>query len=163
MFLRKEKRTMPQARASITIRGDADQIFAITNDIARWPELFKEYSHARVLSLQRDGRFAKLEFELTNEEGQTWRSWRILDFQERVAIAQRGTPKFPFLYMHLTWLYEPVEGGVQMTWIQDFEMDPKAPVTNEQALARMVSHMQENQKHFKQVLESQAEIAPDLV
>ncbi len=50
-----------------------------------------------------------------------------------------------------------------MTWIQDFEMDPKAPVTNEQALARMVSHMQENQKHFKQVLESQAEIAPDLV
>ncbi len=154
---------MPQARASIIIRGDADQIFAITNDIARWPELFKEYSHARVLSLQRDGRFAKLEFELTNEEGQTWRSWRILDFQERVAIAQRGTPKFPFLYMHLTWLYEPVEGGVQMTWIQDFEMDPKAPVTNEQALARMVSHMQENQKHFKQVLESQAEIAPDLV
>ncbi len=154
---------MPQARASIIIRGDADQIFAITNDIARWPELFKEYSHARVLSLQRDGRFAKLEFELTNEEGQTWRSWRILDFQERVAIAQRGTPKFPFLYMHLTWLYEPVEGGVQMTWIQDFEMDPKAPVTNEQALARMVSHMQENQNHFKQVLESQAEIAPDLV
>jgi len=163
MFLRKEKRTMPQARASIIIRGDADQIFAITNDIARWPELFKEYSHARVLSLQRDGRFAKLEFELTNEEGQTWRSWRILDFQERVAIAQRGTPKFPFLYMHLTWLYEPVEGGVQMTWIQDFEMDPKAPVTNEQALARMVSHMQENQNHFKQVLESQAEMAPDLV
>lgn len=154
---------MPQARASITIHGDADQIFAITNDITRWPQLFKEYSHARVLSLQRDGRFAKLEFELTNEEGQTWRSWRILDFQERVAIAQRGTPKFPFLYMHLTWLYEPVEGGVQMTWIQDFEMDPNAPVTNEQALARMVSHMQENQKHFKQVLESQAMTASDVV
>ena len=154
---------MPQARASIMIGGDADQIFAITNDIARWPELFKEYSHARVLSSQRDGRFAKLEFELTNEEGQTWRSWRILDFQERVAIAQRGTPKFPFLYMHLTWLYESVEGGVQMTWIQDFEMDPHAPVTNEQALARMVSHMQENQKHFKHVLENQAQLAPDVV
>ena len=65
--------------------------------------------------------------------------------------------------MHLTWLYEPVEGGVQMTWIQDFEMDPNAPVTNEQALARMVSHMQENQKHFKQVLESQAMTASDVV
>ncbi len=152
---------MPQAKASITIHGDADRIFAITNDIARWPELFKEYRHARVLSLQRDGRFAKLEFELTNEEGQTWQSWRILDFQERVALAQRGTPKFPFLYMHLTWLYELVENGVIMTWIQDFEMDANAPVTNEQALARMVSHMQNNQEHFKQVLESQEYIAVD--
>lgn len=152
---------MPQARASITIRGNADQIFATTNDIARWPELFKEYSHARVLSLQRDGRFAKLEFELTNEEGQTWQSWRILDFQERVAIAQRGTPKFPFLYMHLTWSYEPVEDGVLMTWIQDFEMDPKAPVTNDQALARMVNHMQANQEHFKSVLEGQAQMVAD--
>lgn len=152
---------MPQASASITIRGNADQIFAITNDIARWPQLFKEYSHARILSSHRDGRFARLEFELTNEEGQTWQSWRILDFQERVAIAQRGTPKFPFLYMHLTWSYEPVEGGVRMTWIQDFEMDPKAPVTNEQALARMVNHMQANQEHFKQVLESQAQMVAD--
>src|SRR6266516_1409939 len=135
---------MPQAKASITIRCDADRIFAITNDIARWPELFKEYSHARILSSQRDGRFAKLEFELTNEEGQTWRSWRILDFQERVAIAQRGTPKFPFLYMHLTWLYEPIETGALMTWIPASAMHSTAPVTNEQALARMVSHMQEN-------------------
>ncbi len=154
---------MPQAKASITIHGDADRIFAITNDIARWPELFKEYNSARILTSQRDGRFAKLEFELTNEEGQTWQSWRILDFQERMAIAQRGTPKFPFLYMHLTWLYEPVENGVRMTWIQDFEMDPKAPVTNEQALVRMVSHMQNNQEHFKQVLESQADIAAGTV
>ena len=99
---------------------------------------------------------------MTNEEGQTWRSWRILDFQERVAIAQRGTPKFPFLYMHLTWLYEPVENGVLMTWIQDFEADPNAPLTNEQVLARMVSHMQNNQEHFKQVLESQEYMAADM-
>ncbi len=152
---------MPQARASITIRGNADKIFAITNDITRWPELFKEYSHARILSSQRDGRFAKLEFELTNEEGQTWQSWRILDFQERVAIAQRGTPKFPFLYMHLTWSYEQVEDGVLMTWIQDFEMDLNAPATNEQALTRMVNHMRENQEHFKHVLESQAQMVAD--
>ena len=152
---------MPQARASITIRGDADTIFAITNDIARWPELFKEYRHARILSSQRNGRFAKLEFELTNEEDETWQSWRILDFQERVAIAQRGTPKFPFLYMHLTWSYEPLQNGVIMTWVQDFEMDPKAPVTNEQVLGRMTNHMQANQEHFKTVLESQAQVAAD--
>lgn len=149
---------MPQARASIIIAGDPDQIFAITNDIARWPELFKEYRGAKVLSFQRNGRFARIEFELTNEEGETWQSWRILDFEKREAIAQRGTPKFPFHYMHLTWTYEPVAEGVRMTWIQDFEMDPAAPVTNEQVLVRMTNHMEKNQEHFKQVLESLPDI-----
>jgi aromatase len=147
---------MPQAQASIIIAGDPDQIFAITNDIARWPELFKEYRGAKVLSYERDGRFARIEFELVNEEGESWQSWRILDFEKRVAIAQRGTPKYPFHYMHLTWTYEPVEENkVLMTWIQAFEMDPKAPVTNEQVLVRMNTHMQANQEHFKQVLEAQ--------
>ncbi|GCE09919.1 SRPBCC family protein [Dictyobacter aurantiacus] len=150
---------MPQAQASIVIARDPDTIFAITNDIARWPELFKEYSKATVLSFERSGRFARIEFELTNAEGETWQSWRILDYEKREAIAQRGNPKFPFFYMHLTWTYEPVDGGVLMTWTQDFEMDPKAPVTNEQVLARMTNHMQENQKHFKEVLESMPEAA----
>ena len=152
---------MPQAQASIVIAGDPDQIFAITNDIARWPELFKEYRGAKILSFERDGRFARVEFELTNEEGETWQSWRMLDFEKRLALAQRGSPKFPFLYMHLTWSYQPVDNGVLMTWIQDFEMDPKAPVTNEQALARMVSHMQTNQEHFKYVLERQENVVAD--
>lgn len=151
---------MPQAQASIVIAGDPDQIFSITNDIARWPELFKEYRGAKVLSFERDGRFARIEFELTNEEGQTWQSWRLLDYQKRVAIAQRGTPKYPFHYMHLTWTYEPVEGGVLMTWIQAFEMDPKAPVTNEQVLVNMNTHMQNNQEHFKHVLEAMFQAAP---
>ncbi len=152
--IQEERReAMPQAQASIIIAGDPDQIFAITNDIARWPELFHEYSKAQVLSFQRDGRFARVTFELTNEEGETWQSWRLLDFARREAIAQRGTPKFPFHYMHLTWTYEPVAQGVRMTWIQDFEMDPAAPVTNEQVLERMTQHMQENQAHFKQILE----------
>jgi aromatase len=145
---------MPQAQASIVIAGDPDQIFAITNDIARWPELFKEYNRAQVLSFQRNGRFARIEFELTNEEGETWQSWRLLDFEKREAVASRGTPKFPFHYMHLTWTYEPVEGGVRMTWIQDFEMDPAAPLTNEQVMGRMTAHMEKNQEHFKQILEA---------
>ena len=66
---------------------------------------------------------------------------------------------FPFLYMHLLWQYQPVEGGVRMTWIQDFEIDPKAPVTNDQAKTRMLEHMAKNQEHFKRVLEAQADTA----
>lgn len=153
---------MPQAQASIVIAGDPDHIFSITNDIARWPELFKEYRGAKILSFQRDGRFARIEFELTNEEGETWQSWRLLDYQKREAIAQRGTPKFPFHYMHLTWTYQPVDGGVLMTWIQDFEMDAQAPVTNEQVLVRMTKHMQNNQEHFKQVLEKMFHTTADM-
>jgi aromatase len=145
---------MPQARASIIIHGNPDKVFAISNDIARWPELFKEYSQAKILSFQKDGRFARIEFELTNAEGETWQSWRILDYQKREAVAQRGTPMFPFYYMHLTWTYEPVEDGVRMTWTQAFEMDSKAPVTNEQVLVNMTKHMEGNQAHFKQILEA---------
>jgi hypothetical protein len=42
-----------------------------------------------------------------------------------------------------------------MTWVQDFEMSPNAPFTNEQVHQRMEAHMKENQKHFKEVLEQQ--------
>ncbi len=145
---------MPQAEASIVIKGDADNIFAITNDISRWPELFKEYRGATILSYEREGRFARVDFELVNEEGAKWRSLRILDFTRRIALAQRCEPKFPFVYMHLTWTYESVEDGVRMTWNQAFEVDPKAPFTNEQATVNMVKHMENNQVHFKEVLEA---------
>lgn len=145
---------MPRATHSVFIQGDPRQIFTITNDIARWPDLFKEYSYARVLSTEHSGFFTRLKFELRNAEGETWRSWRLLNHKDLTAIAQRGDPMFPFAYMHLFWNYEPTDGGVRMTWTQDFEMDPKAPVTNEQALARMLAHMAENQAHFKHILES---------
>jgi aromatase len=150
-----ERKDMPQAQASIVISGDIDHIFTITNDIERWPELFREYNGAKVLSNDRYDRFAKLVFQLTNQEGETWQSWRILDFQEHIAIAQRGAPMYPFKYMHLTWSYETVEEGVKMTWVQDFEVDPKFPLTNEQVLKNMHTHMQKNQEHFKEVLENQ--------
>lgn len=146
---------MPQAVQSIVIKGSVDQIFDITNDIDRWSELFVEYHHSKVLKRENYGRFSRLEFELGNAEGQTWQSWRILDHQEHLALAQRGKPMFPFKYMHLTWKYEQVEDGVLMTWIQDFEMDLKAPKTNEEALEYMIHHMEENQKHFKEVLEGE--------
>lgn len=145
---------MPRATHSIWIQGDPHQIFALTNDIERWSDLFREYQSARILSKEHSGFFTLLQFELSNAEQETWRSWRILNYKNLTAIAQRDTPMFPFAYMHLFWNYEPVDGGVRMTWTQDFEMDPKAPVTNEQALARMVAHMAENQAHFKEILES---------
>ncbi|MBV9708189.1 MAG: SRPBCC family protein [Chloroflexi bacterium] len=148
---------MPRAEQSIIISGDLDHIFAVTNDIARWPDLFVGSEHPRLLTSQRSGRFARLEYELCNAQGQAWRSWRFLDYEKHVAIAQRETPMFPYRYMYLTWRYEPAEDGVRMTSIQDFEMDPNAPVTNDQALARALEHMATNLTHFKQVLEMERE------
>lgn len=145
---------MPRAEHSIFIQGNPRQIFALTNDIESWPKLFHEYSSARVLSTEHSGFFTMLKFELSNADQETWRSWRLLNHKELTAIAQRSAPMFPFAYMHLLWRYEPVDNGVRMTWIQDFEMDPNAPVNNEQALARMLAHMAENQTHFKEILES---------
>lgn len=152
---------MPRATRSIFIKGDPDQVFALTNDIPRWTELYTNMSQAKVVSFERDGRFAKLIFELTNKEGHTWRAWRILDFTDRVAMSRRDAPSFPYAFHHLTWRYEPVEGGTRMTWTDDFEMDPDAPIKNDVALQPMLEHMAEAQENFKKVIE--AYLASDAV
>ncbi|GCE21255.1 SRPBCC family protein [Dictyobacter kobayashii] len=145
---------MPRASRSIFVKADPDQVFEFTNDIPRWTELYTNMSAARVVSFERDGRFAKLVFELTNKEGHTWQAWRILDYKDRVAMSRRGTPSFPYVFHHLTWTYEPAEGGTLMTWTDDFEMDPESPIKNEVSLEPMLEHMGESQANFKKVIES---------
>ena len=34
----------------------------------------------------------------------------------------------PFEYMHIHWRYAEEPGGTRMTWVQDFAMQPTAPV-----------------------------------
>ncbi|GCE28656.1 hypothetical protein KDA_41400 [Dictyobacter alpinus] len=145
---------MPRASRSIFVKADPDQVFEFTNDIPRWTELYTNMSAARVVSFERDGRFAKLVFELTNKEGHTWQAWRILDYKDRVAMSRREAPSFPYVFHHLTWRYEPAEGGTLMTWTDDFEMDPKSPIKNEVSLEPMLEHMGESQANFKKVIES---------
>jgi aromatase len=145
---------MPSASRSIFVKGDPDRVFALTNDIPRWTELYTNMAQARIVAFEREGRFAKLVFELTNKEGRTWRAWRILDFQERVAMSRRDAPSFPYVFHHLTWRYEAADGGTLMTWTDDFEMDPESPIKNAVALEPMLEHMTEAQENFKRVLET---------
>ena len=145
---------MPRASRSIFIKGTPDEVFALTNDIPRWTELYTNMAQARVISLERDGRFGKLVFELTNKEGRTWRAWRILDYTDLVAMSRRDAPSFPYVFHHLTWRYEPAEGGTLMTWTDDFEMDPASPIKNEVSLQPMLEHMAEAQENFKTVIEA---------
>ncbi|MBE3561756.1 MAG: SRPBCC family protein [Ktedonobacteraceae bacterium] len=145
---------MPRIQHSITIRQNPRKVFEITNDIDRWPLLFKEYHGAQVLKREGGGRFTRLVFQLTNDEGNSWRSWRLLDHEELVAIAQRDEPLYPFSYMHLKWDYAEVPEGTKMTWTQDFELDPAYDVPLPTVLERMKAHTRENQQHIKEQIES---------
>ncbi len=147
---------MPRIENSIVIAADPRTVFDITNDIACWPEIFNEYSTAKVLSREREGRWTDIVFELSNEEGRSWRSWRLLDHRELVAYAERRDPLFPFRYMHLRWSYRAVEGGTEMTWVQDFELDDGFGVPLETVVERMQVHTRENQAGIRQKIESGA-------
>ncbi|MFC8404534.1 SRPBCC family protein [Streptomyces griseoincarnatus] len=147
---------MPRIENSIVIEADAGHVFDITNDIARWSEIFDEYSDAKVVSQEREGRWSEIVFELTNAEGASWRSWRILDHRGLVAVAERRDPLYPFRYMHLRWSYQPVPEGTLMTWVQDFELDEKFDVPLETVLERMNVHTRHNQAGIKQKIESGA-------
>ncbi len=145
---------MPHIENSIIIKKSPEQVFAITNDIDRWPVLFDEYSEASVTRREEEGRFTKLVFRLSNAEGNSWQSWRLLDHKELVAIAERVEPLFPFLYMHLKWSYKPTPEGTLMTWIQDFELDPGFQTPVEVAIENMQIHTQKNQQRIKRMIEA---------
>ncbi|MEU5996847.1 SRPBCC family protein [Streptomyces sp. NPDC047197] len=145
---------MPRIENSVVIEADAQRVFEITNDIGRWPDLFDEYSHAKVVSEERDGRWTEILFELTNPEGSTWSSWRLLDHRELTAVAERRDPLFPFRYMHLKWSYRQVPEGTLMTWVQDFEVDDAFDVPLPTVVERMQLHTRQNQAGIKRKIES---------
>lgn len=145
---------MPRIENSVVIESDARRVFEITNDIGRWPDLFDEYQHAKVVSEERDGRWTEIHFELTNPEGSTWSSWRLLDHRELTAVAERRDPLFPFRYMHLRWSYRQVPEGTLMTWVQDFEVDDAFDVPLPTVVERMQVHTRQNQAGIKRKIES---------
>lgn len=142
---------MAHTKNSIVIKKDIDKVFDITNDIKRWPELFDEYVEAKIL--KREGK--KVTFQLTNKEGKSWRSSRIIDKEKYLCTAEREEPKFPFKYMHLKWTYRRVSEGTEMTWEQDFEMNPKSGYTDEKAREAINEHSRANMKRIKEITEKE--------
>ena len=136
---------------SITINAPYKKVFFISNDITRWTELFgKEYIKAEVLSTIGN----RIAFKLTDDEGKSWESFRLLFPDDYFAYAERKEPKFPFIYMKIMWLYTLTDEGVLMTWIQDFKMDPKAKFNDAQVEGFINEHSQHNMKIFKKVIEA---------
>jgi aromatase len=134
---------------NIFIKAGYDPVFEVTNDIERWPEFFDEYSGSEIL--ERVGN--KITFKLTNKEGKSWISWRVLEKENNRCHAERMDPLFPFKFMNLEWVYELIDGGVNMIWKQEFEMDEKSSYTDEQARDNMNRHSRENMKRIKEYIE----------
>ena len=142
---------MGQTRNSILINAPFRLTFDISNEIERWTELFgDEYVSAEVL--ERKGN--EITFRLTDDNGKSWVSKRWLFPEHKFAIASRFDPMFPFVYMKILWIYVEREGGTEMIWLQDFEMDPGfTKFTDEQIRGFINEHSRHNMQIFKKVIE----------
>ena len=139
---------------SIIIDAPYELIFDISNDIPRWTELFGgEYQKAEVV--KKEGN--KITFRLTDDEGKSWVSWRLLFKDKNFAYAEREEPKFPFKYMKIVWLYISKPEGTELVWIQHFEMDDKAKFNDQQVEGFINKHSKENLIIFKDLIEKEAE------
>jgi aromatase len=123
---------------SIVVDAPVDFVWAVTNNVRAWPELFTEYSSAEVLEESAES----VTFRLTmhpDENGNQW-SWvsrRDLDRATWTVRSQRIETGF-FEYMRLTWEYRPVEGGrTSMRWQQEFTMKADAPIGDEAMRERL--------------------------
>jgi len=140
---------MAHTKNTVFIMAPYEKVFDVTNDIERWPELFNEYTAAKILVREGD----KITFMLTNKDEKTWRSSRMLDKAGHRCTASREEPMFPFKRMELLWTYVETDGGVEMTWEQDFEMDDKALVDNDTAVIRINEHSRVNMERIKGIIE----------
>jgi len=138
---------------SIIINAPYEKVYDISNDIPRWTELFGgEYKKAELLN--REGN--RITFRLTDDEDKSWQSWRLLLKDKNLAYAEKDEPKFPFKYMKIIWLYTPEPEGIEMTWIQHFQMDEKAKYSDGQVEGFINKHSQDNLKIFKEIIEKEA-------
>ncbi|MFC6015912.1 SRPBCC family protein [Plantactinospora solaniradicis] len=122
---------------SVVIAAPPHLVWDRTNDVGNWTGLFTEYQSVQILEQHGD----TVRFRLTmypDENGVTW-SWvseRTADPARREVHAHR-VETGPFEYMRIHWRYDEVPGGTRMTWTQDFEMRPTAPVTTAQMTERI--------------------------
>ncbi|MBU1726664.1 MAG: polyketide cyclase [Candidatus Omnitrophica bacterium] len=138
---------------SIIINAPYDLVFDISNDIPRWIELFgTEYKKAEILEKKAN----KITFRLTDEDDKSWVSFRLLYKENYFAYAQRHDPLFPFKYMKIIWLYTPKPEGVEMTWIQHFEMEKTFKFNDQQIEGFINEGSQANLKIFKDIIEKEA-------
>ena len=142
---------------SVVIDAPLDLVWDLTNDVARWPDLFSEYAEATILEQRPDG---STSFRLSlhpDENGTVW-SWvsvRSPDPDTRTVRSQRVETGV-FKYMSLFWEYTEVAGGVRMRWVQDFEMKAAAPIDDAAMTERLNRNTLVQQDLIKRKIEAAA-------
>ena len=140
---------------AIVIDAPVDVVWEQANDLARWPLLYDgEYESVEIL----DGPPDRVVFRLVmkpQEDGRrySWVSERVPDAARRQVVARR-IETGPFLYMHIVHACsEAAGGGTRLRWVQDFEMRPGAPFSDEQMAARINRGSEHNLRTHKQLIE----------
>jgi aromatase len=145
--------------ASVLIDAPFQLVWEMTNDVDNWTGLFTEYAESEVI--ERDGNKVKFRLALhPDENGKVW-SWvsqRVFDVEKREVHAER-VETGPFEYMHIYWKYTEEDGGVRMTWKQDFHMKPAAPVDDEGMTNRINTNTPVQMKVIKDKVEAVARAA----
>ncbi len=141
---------------SIVIDADIEHVWAMTNDLPSWPDLFTEYRTVEIL----ESTDTWFRFRLTmhpDESGRTW-SWvseRTLDPAAREVRARRVEPG-PFEFMEIFWSYAPEGEGTRMRWVQDFRMRPEAPIDTEGMTRRIDANSKIQMGIIKEKVEAAA-------
>lgn len=143
---------MPVVTSSILLDVPVSTVFDLSNRIDQWPVMVPEYLKAEVLGTE--GR--KIWFRLTNSDGASWVSWRML-YPPYVAYAERYEPVAPFKFNHLTWAYQPLPGNrTLMVWDMYFELLDEKKAEEEQWRAVLQEHTEANQKSMRSYIEAAA-------
>jgi heme-degrading monooxygenase HmoA len=148
---------MARTENVVVINAPLELVWIMTNDVTSWPQLFSEYASAEVLAV--DG--ATVRFRLTlhpDEDGKTW-SWvseRTPDPVTRTVQARR-IETGPFEYMNINWSYRPVDGGVEMRWVQDFTVRPGLPFDDSAMENRLNTNTRREMARIKALVEEAAE------
>jgi aromatase len=141
----------------IDIEAAPEEVWRTANDVRGWPRLFEgEYAAAEILQEEAD----RVVFRLTTvpDHSGVQRSW----VSERVMDAEAGTVHArrletgPFLYMHIFQSFEEVPGGTRLRWVQDFEVLPGAPFTEQQMADRINANSRVQLARHKSVIEAAA-------
>ncbi|MFY1659259.1 SRPBCC family protein [Micromonospora sp. WMMD1274] len=138
---------------AIVIDAPLQMIWDMTNDLPQWPHLFSEYASVEILERRGD----TVRFRLTmhpDENGTVW-SWvseRTSDPVGRTVRAQR-VETGPFAFMRIHWTYRTVQDGIEMRWIQEFQMKPGAPVDDAGMADRINCNTRIQMKRIKGLVE----------
>lgn len=138
---------------AVVIAAPMELVWEMTNNVESWPDLFSEYSAAEILG--RDG--STITFRLTmhpDKDGNAW-SWvseRTLSEQTRTVRARRVETGW-FSYMHILWAYRETPAGIEMRWIQDFEMKPEAPLSDDAMAGRLNGNTAAEMRRIKDLVE----------